>query len=115
MAKLMFSQLSVLITLLFAAQGCAMGARPGPVTITGTIRLVGNEPFARLVLTPDENLGTAPGEREYLLVGPLTEELKRSYQLKRMRLEGLICVSPLPEFARCFKPSRILENPDQRQ
>ncbi len=115
MGKVMFSHLSVMMMLLFAAQGCATGSRPGPVTITGTIRLVGNEPFARLVLTPDENFGNTPREREYLLVGPLTDELKRKYQLKRIRLEGSICVSPSPGFARCFKPSRILESPGRRQ
>lgn len=114
MGKLIFGHLSVMMILLFAAQGCATGSRSGLVTITGTIRLVGNEPFARLVLTPDENVGNTPGEREYLLVGPLTDELKRKYQFKRMRLEGSICVSPSPQFAKCFKPSRIVDPPERR-
>ncbi len=114
MGKLMLCHLSILMMLLSAAQGCALGSRPGPATITGTIRLVGNEPFAKLVLTPDENAGGTPAERDYLLVGPLTDELKKKYQTKRITLEGSICASPSPGFARCFEPSRILENPEPR-
>ncbi len=115
MGKLMFSHVSIMMLLLFATHGCATGSQPGKVTIAGTIRLVGNEPFARLVLTPNENGGKTRAEQDYLLIGPLTGELKRRYQLRRVRLEGSLCVSPLSEFARCFKPSGIVENPDQRQ
>lgn len=92
----------VMLMLLMAAPAGALGTRK-PVTISGTVRVVGNEPFTRLILTPGE------GERDWLLVGPLQEELRRRYQGRRVTLEGEPCPPPTPEFSRCFKPSRIAE------
>lgn len=71
-------------------------------TITGTVRVVGNEPFTRLVLT------TGGEGRDYLLAGPLRDQLRRGYQGSVVTLEGKECPSPGPESAHCFEPSRIV-------
>ncbi len=106
MGKTAFAQLGALLVVLLATQGGAMGTR-GPVTLTGTIRLVGNAPFARLVLTP-ENSGQLTQERDYLLLGPLQDELRKRYQGRLVTLEGTPCASPLPQFSNCFEPARII-------
>ena len=107
MGKLLLGNLSLMLLLLLATQGCAMGSHPRPVTITGTIRLVGNVPFARVVLTQE---GSVPGsgERDYLLIGPLQEELRKQYQGRLITLEGAHCASPTPQFTKCFEPTRII-------
>jgi hypothetical protein len=115
MAKPMFRYLSIILMLLFSGQGCAIGSGPGSATITGTVRLVGNEPFAHLVLTPGDNPDKTPREQEYLLVGPLTDKLKKQYQSRKITLEGSMCTSPSPEFSKCFRPSGIKENSGARE
>ncbi len=94
------------LLILAAAHGFAMGTKPA-VTITGTIRLVGNAPFARVVLT-EETRGQTPPGKEYLLTGTLTDELRQRYQGRRVTLEGTPCTSPLPQFTSCFEPARII-------
>ncbi|AJE02258.1 hypothetical protein GPICK_01695 [Geobacter pickeringii] len=94
--------MGLMLALLAAGPAGALGTRR-PVTISGTVRVVGSEPLTRLVLTP------AGGERDWLLVGPLQDELRRRHQGERVTLEGEPCPSPSPEFSRCFKPSRIAE------
>ena len=107
MGKLLSSNLSLMLVLLLATQGCAMGSRPGSVTITGTIRLVGNAPFTRVVLTQKDAV-PGSGERDYLLIGPLQEELRKQYQGRQITLEGIPCSSPTPQFTKCFEPARII-------
>jgi hypothetical protein len=107
MGKLLLSNFYLMMLLLLATQGCAMGSRPGPVTITGTIRLVGNAPFARVVLTLEDSV-PGSGERDYLLIGPLQEKLRKQYQGRLITLEGAPCASPTPRFNRCFEPTRII-------
>ena len=99
MAKTLFG---LMLVLLASAPAGALGTRR-PVTVSGTVRVVGNEPFTRLVLTP------AAGGSDWLLVGPLQDELRRRHQGQRVTLEGEPCPPPTPEFSRCFKPSRIAE------
>ncbi|WP_214173914.1 hypothetical protein [Geomobilimonas luticola] len=108
MTKRLFGPLSGLLLLLLATQGCAMGVRkPGATTLTGTVRVVGNEPFTRLVLT------TAGGVRgkDYLLLGPLLDELRKRYQGQKVSLEGALCTSPEPRFSNCFEPVRVVSGP----
>lgn len=107
MGKLLWGNLSLMLVMLIATQGCAMGSRPSPVTITGTIRLVGNAPFARVVLTREDSV-QGSGERDYLLIGPLQEELRKQYQGRLITLEGTPCTSPTPQFSKCFEPTRIV-------
>ncbi len=106
MGKIAFGHLSALLVVLLATLGGGMGTRC-PVTLTGTIRLVGNAPFARLVLTP-EHTDRPSQERDYLLLGPLQEELRQRYQGRLVTLEGTPCASPLPQFSNCFEPARII-------
>ncbi len=95
--------LGLVCILAFAAQGCAAGRASAPEeTITGTIRLVGNEPFTHLVIM-DEETG-----RAYLIQGPLEKELK-NYQMKKLTLRGEGCQSPSPQFKYCFKPLETLK------
>lgn len=105
MGRTVVRYFSAMLMLLVATQGSAMGTRrPVLMTMTGTVRVVGNEPFTRLVLTVGD---PRMRERNYLLVGPLGEELRRGHQGRRVTLEGRTCRSPLPEFADCFEPLRI--------
>jgi hypothetical protein len=106
MGKFLFGPLSGMLILMLTTQGCAMGVRKGePTILAGTVRLVGNEPFSRLVLTTSggEEKGT-----DYLLVGPLRDELGRGYQGQKVSLEGTRCPSPEPRFPNCFEPVRIV-------
>ncbi len=107
MGRLMFGHLSIILVLMLSTQVGAMGKRHGPATITGTIRLVGNEPFARVVLTTAGS-GKSTGEHDYLLIGPLQKELRELYQGRMVTLEGNPCASPTPQFSRCFEPAKIV-------
>ncbi len=110
MVKPLLRRFSVILLILFAGQGCAIASRPVTSTITGTIRLVGNEPFAHLVLIPGGKPDKTPREQVYLLVGPLTDKLKKQYQSREITLEGSECASPSPDFSKCFRPSGIKKN-----
>jgi hypothetical protein len=101
--------LVLFLILCFAAQGCAMGMTDNAkgATITGTLRVVGNEPLTHLVVTVEE-------ERDgrgidYLIVGPLEKELRDRYQGKKVTLQGKTCSSPLPQFKKCFRPWKIMQ------
>lgn len=110
MRRMRYCRTSFLLLLLVAAQGFAMGIRkPEPATVTGTIRVVGNEPFTRLVLTTESNQGKEGKGMDYLLVGPLQGELRGKYQGMRVTLVGKECPTQAPEIAGCFEPSRILD------
>lgn len=110
MGKKIFRCLSIMMLLLFAGQGCASAPPRSKSSITGTIRLVGNEPFAQLVLIPGENPDKTTRDKVYLLIGPLADKLKKDYQSRKITLEGSECASPSPEFSRCFRPTGIREN-----
>ncbi len=113
MAKILTGTVGVALVLLFAVLGCAMNMQgAGAKAITGTIRVVGNEPFTRVVLTVGENPDTATRDQDYLIVGPLGEELRRNYQWKKLTLEGTLCSSPDPAFKKCFNPVRIVGRND---
>ncbi|MCM2356930.1 MAG: hypothetical protein NDI77_02185 [Geobacteraceae bacterium] len=110
MVRILVGQLSALLVILSATQGCAMGVKQSELTtLTGTVRVVGNEPFARLVLTTGSNRGGVGRGGNYLLLGPLQDELRRAHQGSMVTLEGKQCSSPTPEFTDCFEPSRIIE------
>ena len=107
--KPLIGRLGIIVTLIFATQSCFAGAKSAePATITGTIRVVGNEPFTHVVLTPGDHADNAERNRDCLIIGPLAEELRRHYQGQVVALEGMTCASPAPEFTQCFKPTRIV-------
>jgi hypothetical protein len=102
--KLLFASI-----VFFAVEGCAMD-RQNPETkiLTGTIRVVGNEPFTKVVLALGPNPDVAAIDRDYLIIGRLRDSLRRNYQGKKLRVEGAYCTSPDPVYKKCFNPVRIL-------
>lgn len=103
--------IGALLVLLAVGCGYAMGSRkPLPATLSGTVRVVGNEPYSHLVLTTADREGR---QADYLLVGPLQERLRTKYQGQRVTLEGEPCASPSPRFAHCFTPTRIVAPADR--
>lgn len=110
MRKRQFGPLGGILLLMLATQGCAMGGRKTDVTtdvttLTGTVRVVGNMPFIRLVLTTSDGVKG----KDYLLLGPLGEKLRKNYQGQKVSLQGAFCASPEPRFPNCFEPVRIVD------
>jgi hypothetical protein len=105
--------LGLFLILCFAAQGCSMGMTDNAKgeTLTGILRVVGNEPLTHLAVTVGEERGGRGVD--YLIVGPLERELRGTYQGKKVTLEGEMCSSPLPQFKKCFRPSRIVQSRDR--
>ena len=100
--------LVLLLIALPSLPSCAAGVRNrDAVTLTGTVRVVGNEPFAHVVLTvPDA--AEKSGAVDHLLTGPLLEELQRHHQGERVALEGVPCTVPARQtLTHCFRPSKI--------
>ncbi len=105
MVKHVIIRFAVIVILVFAIQNCSADAnnREAP-SITGMIRVVGNQPLTNVILsTSDKNAR----DRDYLITGPLREELRRDFQGKVVTLEGTVCTSSSPQFAKCFKPKKI--------
>ncbi|MDD2338384.1 MAG: hypothetical protein PHD01_17650 [Geobacteraceae bacterium] len=82
---------------------------PDTQVLTGTIRVVGNEPFSKVVLTLGVNPDISTIDQQYLIVGPLRDSLRRSYQGKKLTLEGELCTSPDPAFKNCFNPAKVVD------
>lgn len=109
MERAMLARIMTGFLLLFALPGCAVGVQDSTVkSLTGTVRVVGSEPFTRVVLTVEDAPGLAAGDRDYLIIGPLEKELRRTYQWKKLTVLGTPCESPDPDFKKCFSPSRIV-------
>ena len=114
MARIMAGKIIVAMMLLFAVEGCAMNMQNQETKVLrGTIRVVGNEPFTKVVLTLGADPDMATIDQEYLIVGPLREALRRNYQGKKVTLEGALCTSPDPVYKNCFKPVRIVDAVDR--
>jgi hypothetical protein len=90
------------------ATGECMGNNGEKVILKGTVRVVGNEPFARLVLTvPDPGGGVRP--RNYDIKGPLAAEIGRRHQGKIITIEGRLPAQGAPGGAPCIEADRILK------
>jgi len=75
-------------------------------SITGIVRVVGNEPFAKVVVTDaDPKAGMV---NNWQIIGPLAPELRGKWQMKKVTLEGETCKPTAPEFKKCFQPSKII-------
>ena len=83
---------------------------PEKTILTGTIRIVGNEPFTKVVLTVEMHPAASTKNMDYLIVGPLKDSLRRDYQGKVMTLEGTLCSSPDPAFKNCFNPVAVVNS-----
>lgn len=72
--------------------------------VTGTVSVVGNEPFTQVVVTLP---GSAP-PRQVLVLGPIEKTLRHGYQGKTVTLEGGDCRPARPGFSDCIVPTRII-------
>jgi hypothetical protein len=91
-----------------ASQGCAMNQNKNEdvVTIEGEVRIVGNEPFTQVVVTVQEE--KAGRRMDWLIIGPLAQDIRQGYQMRTIILEGTVCKPTMPDFSKCLKPSRIV-------
>jgi hypothetical protein len=78
------------------------------IVLKGTVRVTGNAPFTRLVLTvpPAEGDGRPPAD--YLLQGPLVEEMRNRYQGKLVTVECVPCPEKPPDRLPCIEPEKVL-------
>ena len=95
----------LLLMLLGITQTCtAEPKNESLIIVNGTIRVVGSEPLAHVVI----RTGTAADkDRDYLITGPLAKELRRDFQGKVVTLEGKACSSSVPRISKCLKPTKI--------
>ena len=77
---------------------------PPPKRVTGTVRVVGNEPFARTVLTAFRD--GAPSD--CLVEGPAERALREGHQGRVATVEGTACPNVPPGFADCIVATKIL-------
>ncbi len=97
-----------MVMALYASQSCVAGTSNNrPETISGTIRIVGNEPFTQVIIRPASRSG-ANHRQDTLIIGPLAEELRSDFQGKAVTLEGNECTSPASRFSKCFRPTKIM-------
>lgn len=88
------------------ASGDAARNGEGTFLLKGTVRVVGNEPFTRLVLTvPPAEGGGRP--TDHVVKGPLSEELRSRHQGKTVTLECRRCGESTPARLPCIEPVRI--------
>jgi len=78
--KIISSSLLILLLSACAVSAVASKRDSEMITLTGTIRLVGNEPFTHLVITTDDS-------RDYLIKGSFEQEL-RELQYQRVEIKG---------------------------
>lgn len=83
-----------------------MTKRPAPrfKKVAGTVRVVGNEPFPRTVVTVFRD-GIAA---DCLVEGPLEKVLRDDHQGSVVVVEGTACQNVPPGFADCIVPTKIL-------
>lgn len=99
----------LILALLLFVQSCDVGAKSGePSTITGTVRIVGNEPLTHVILRTS-HAGDKNGRyTDYFIKGPLADELRKNLQGRVVTLDGRACTSPSPQFTKCFKPASVM-------
>ena len=78
------------------------------VTMAGTVRVVGNEPFTRLVLTvQDPKNGNH--QTDLVIKGPLAGDIRERYQGKVIIVEGRRCAEEASGHLSCIEPERVIE------
>ena len=77
--------------------------------IKGTVRVVGNEPFPRLVLTVKDTEGSKM-QQDYVVVGSLAKKIWDQYQGKVIEIEGIYCAESVPERLPCIEPIKIIRS-----
>lgn len=98
------------IHLVAGSGACAAGPdrKPEIRTIRGVVRVVGNEPFPRVVVSSPADAAAGADRVDYLIEGPLAAELRARYQGRTVTLEGADARPSRPRFRRAFAPTRIL-------
>ncbi len=89
---------------------CAAGPdrKPAVRTLSGVVRVVGNEPFSHVVVSSPSDAAGVAGRTDYLIEGPLAAELRARYQGRSVVLEGTEVRPSRPRFRHAFAPSRIV-------
>jgi len=105
-ALMALASLFLAITIL-GSKGECMGGKKETVVLKGTVRLVGNEPFPRLVLTVPDPAGGSRAS-DHLVLGPLAEEIRNRHQGQVVTLECRPCKEKAPGRLPCVEPVRIL-------
>ncbi len=102
--------LAVGLQLALGSGACAAGTNRQPElrTIRGVVRVVGNEPFPQVVVSSPSDAPRVPGRVDYLIQGPLADELRARYQGRTVTLEGRDAPPSWPGFRHGFAPTRIL-------
>ena len=84
--RVLFFTITILTVLFTALFSCANVKSKGrTVTITGIVRIEGNEPHTIVIL---EEAG--PGKKRYMLEGELVSKLRNKYQHKSVTIVGYV-------------------------
>ncbi|MBE0602509.1 MAG: hypothetical protein IH611_02630 [Deltaproteobacteria bacterium] len=87
--------------------GECMGMRGETFVLKGTARIVGNAPFARLVLTVPAPEGNDP-PKNYTIKGHLAEEIGTRHQGKVVTVECRRCEESARDLLPCIEPVKIV-------
>ncbi len=91
----------------FRGTGECMGKHGETFVLKGTVGVVGNEPFTRLVLTVPPPAGNE-SPTDYVVKGPLAGELRSRYQGKTVAVECRKCAESARDRLPCIEPGRII-------
>jgi hypothetical protein len=105
--KIIGSVLIFFISTSCTASGESMKKNGETVIIKGTVRVVGNEPFPRLVLTVKNTEG-GKIQQDYVIKGHLAKKIWDQYQGQVIVIEGKYCAESVPEHLLCIEPERIV-------
>ncbi len=89
------------------ASGDGVRKDDGTFLLTGTVGVVGNEPFSRLVLSVAPAGGSGP-PADHAVKGPLAEELRSRHQGRVVTVECRRCGESAPGRFPCIEPVRIV-------
>lgn len=110
----MILRFSLPLALVFAISGCFDGGGNNPpLAVHGTIEVKTIDGRLYVVLATnqlgaDESKGEKYGRRDYLIKGPLAEELRSNFRGKSVTVEGTVCSSSLSQIADCLRPAKIM-------
>jgi hypothetical protein len=92
-----------------SASGEGVKKNGDTIIIRGTVRVIGNEPFPRIVLTVQGSEG-AKEQQDYLVTGSLAKVIRDQYQGKVIVIEGKYCAESVPERLPCIEPIKIIRS-----
>ena len=106
--------LTGLLLILFTMISCSASSESmikdqDTLILKGTVRVVGNEPFPRLVLTVKDAEG-GKLQQDYAISGSLAKMIRDQYQGKVIVIEGKYCADSVPEQLPCIEPIKIIRS-----